>query len=64
MESSKFYGRNRSRVPLHATAIAGGDAGESDDENLSDSDDGNVSGSQQALIDKSYFDDDSGEIFV
>ena len=50
MESSKFYGKNRSRVPLYATAIAEVDVGVSDDQNLSHSDDEYVSGSQQVDI--------------
>ena len=38
MNSRIFYGRRRPRIPLHVTAVPGGDVGNSDDEYLFDSD--------------------------
>ena len=50
MESKTFYGRRRPRVPLFATAIAGGDIGESDDEHLLDSDEEDILESEKSDV--------------
>ena len=66
MDSQSFYGigKRRLRIPLHAIAIPGGDAGESDDENLSDSDEEYLPEPQQNNLHESFFESDSGKFYL